>query len=110
MIQNLLWDSMITTNAVKTILDAQKHLVSLGGKILKEFKQINGVTSKLVEPVIIDVTDIKNLLTKNILTLLQVIRSNNFNHAIDIANDTKYGLVSELSRKTKTCFGKQNLN
>ena len=108
---------MITTNAVKNILDAQKHLVSLGGKILKEFKQINGVTSKLVEPGIIDVTDIKNLPDEEYFGnnhFFKIIRSNNFDHAIDIANDTKYGLVSafccKLSLKTKTCFGKQNLN
>ena len=98
---------MITTNAVKTILDAQKHLVSLGGKILKEFKQINGVTSKLVEPGIIDVTDIKNLPDEEYFgPLLQIIRSNNFNHAIDIANDTKYGLVSEIITKNKDLFWK----
>ena len=30
---------MISVNAVNGILDAQKHLVSLGGTILKEFKQ-----------------------------------------------------------------------
>ena len=98
---------MITTNAVKNILDAQKHLVSLGGKILKEFKQINGVTSKLVEPGIIDVTDIKNLPDEEYFgPLLQIIRSNNFDHAIEIANDTKYGLVSGVITKNKDLFWK----
>ena len=98
---------MITTSAVKSILDAQKHLVSLGGIILKEFKQIGGVTSKLVEPGIIDVTDIKNLPDEEYFgPLLQVIRSNNFNHAIDIANDTKYGLVSGVITKNKDLFWK----
>jgi succinylglutamic semialdehyde dehydrogenase len=98
---------MITTNAVKTILDAQKHLVSLGGIVLKEFKQIGGVTSKLVEPGIIDVTDIKNLPDEEYFgPLLQIIRSNNFDHAIDIANDTKYGLVSGVITKNKDLFWK----
>ena len=40
---------MITTKAVKELIDAQKNLVSLGGVVLKEFKRIGGVTSKLVE-------------------------------------------------------------
>ena len=98
---------MITTDAVNGILDAQKHLVSLGGKILKEFKQVNGVTSKLVEPGIIDVTDIKNLPDEEYFgPLLQIIRSNNFDHAIEIANDTKYGLVSGVITKNKDLFWK----
>lgn len=98
---------MITTNAVKSIIDAQKHLVSLGGKIHKEFKQIGGVTSKLVEPGIIDVTDIKNLPDEEYFgPLLQIIRSRNFDHAIEIANDTKYGLVSGVITKNKDLFWK----
>jgi succinylglutamic semialdehyde dehydrogenase len=98
---------MITTDAVKTILDAQKHLVSLGGKILKEFKQIGGVTSKLVEPGIMDVTDIKNLPDEEYFgPFLQIIRSKNFDHAIEIANDTKYGLVSGVITKNKDLFWK----
>ena len=98
---------MITLNAVKGILDAQNHLVSLGGVVIKEFKQINGVTSKLVEPGIIDVTDIKNLPDEEYFgPLLQVIRSKNFDHAIEIANDTKYGLVSGVITKNKNLFWK----
>ena len=98
---------MVTTSAVKTILDAQTNLVSMGGKILKEFKRIGGVTSKLVEPGIIDVTDIKNLPDEEYFgPLLQVIRSKNFDHAIEIANDTKYGLVSGVITKNKNLFWK----
>lgn len=98
---------MVTTSAVKTILDAQTNLVSMGGKILKEFKRIGGVTSKLVEPGIIDVTDIKNLPDEEYFgPLLQVIRSENFDHAIEIANDTKYGLVSGVITKNKNLFWK----
>jgi succinylglutamic semialdehyde dehydrogenase len=98
---------MISVNAVNGILDAQKHLVSLGGTILKEFKQINGTTSRLVEPGIIDVTDIKNLPDEEYFgPLLQVIRSNSFEHAIEIANDTKYGLVSGVITKNKNLFWK----
>ena len=98
---------MISVNAVNGILDAQKHLVSLGGTILKEFKQINGTSSKLVEPGIIDVTDIKNLPDEEYFgPLLQVIRSNSFDHAIEIANDTKYGLVSGVITKNKNLFWK----
>ena len=38
-----------------------------------------------MELIVIDVTDIKNLMTKNILgLLLQIIRSNNFDHAIKL--------------------------
>ena len=36
--------------------------------------------------------------------LLQVIRSNTFEHAIEIANDTKYGLVSGVITKNKNLF------
>jgi len=98
---------MITTGAVKGMLGAQKNLVSLGGKILKEFKQVGGVMSKLVEPGIIDVTDIKNLPDEEYFgPLLQVIRSDDFDHAIDIANDTKYGLVSGVITKNKDLFWK----
>ena len=37
---------MITTNAVKELIDAQTNLVSMGGVVLKEFKRIGGVTSR----------------------------------------------------------------
>ena len=98
---------MITIDAVKGMLDAQKNLVSLGGKILKEFKRIGGVTSRLVEPGIIDVTDIKNLPDEEYFgPLLQVIRSDDFDHAIEIANDTKYGLVAGVITKNKNLFWK----
>ena len=96
---------MITLDAVNGILDAQKHLVSLGGKILKEFKQIGDANSKLVEPGIIDVTDIKNLPDEEYFgPFLQIIRSRTFDHAIEIANDTKYGLVSGVITKNKNLF------
>tara|TARA_B110000495_G_scaffold203169_1_gene225756 strand:+ start:141 stop:1511 length:1371 start_codon:yes stop_codon:yes gene_type:complete len=98
---------MINTKAVKGILDAQKNLVSLGGVVLKEFKQIGGVTSKLVEPGIIDVTSITNLPDEEYFgPLLQVIRSDDFDHAIEIANNTKYGLVSGVITKNKDLFWK----
>ena len=98
---------MITTNAVKELIDAQNNLVSMGGVVLKEFKRIGGVASKLVEPGIIDVTDVKNLPDEEYFgPLLQVIRSDDFDHAIEIANDTKYGLVTGVITKNKNLFWK----
>ena len=61
----------------------------------------------MVEPGIIDVTDIKNLPDEEYFgPLLQVIRSDDFDHAIEIANDTKYGLVTGVITKNKNLFWK----
>jgi succinylglutamic semialdehyde dehydrogenase len=96
---------MIHTNAVGDIMRGQKNLVSLGGKILKEFKQIDGIASPFVEPGIIDVTDIKDLPDEEYFgPLLQIIRTKDFDEAIEVANDTKYGLVSGIITSERELF------
>jgi succinylglutamic semialdehyde dehydrogenase len=96
---------MIHTNAVGDIMRGQKNLVSLGGKILKEFKQIDGIVSPFVEPGIIDVTDIKDLPDEEYFgPLLQIIRTKDFAEAIEVANDTKYGLVSGIITSERELF------
>jgi succinylglutamic semialdehyde dehydrogenase len=96
---------MIHNQAVSDIWKAQKKLVGLGGRILKEFKQIGGITSTLVEPGIINVTKIKDLPDEEYFgPLLQVIRTNDFDEAIEVANDTRYGLVSGIITSERDLF------
>ena len=96
---------MIHNQAVSDIWKAQKTLVGLGGKILKEFKNLCGITSPLVEPGIINVTNIKDLPDEEYFgPLLQVIRTKDFDEAIEVANDTRYGLVSGIITSERDLF------
>ncbi|RQW61639.1 succinylglutamate-semialdehyde dehydrogenase [Vibrio viridaestus] len=85
---------LISAEAAKALERAQKHLLSIGGKAL--------VLGKLgpygfFSPALIDVTDINQLPDEEYFgPLLQVIRYDQFPHAVSIANDTRFGLSAGL--------------
>ncbi|MEZ9230158.1 succinylglutamate-semialdehyde dehydrogenase [Vibrio amylolyticus] len=84
----------ISNAAAEVILNAQKHLQSLGGESLIEAK---AGKAAFVSPGIIDVTSISELPDEEYFgPLLQVIRYNGLESAVEMANDTRFGLSAGL--------------
>ncbi|WP_298443664.1 succinylglutamate-semialdehyde dehydrogenase [uncultured Ferrimonas sp.] len=88
--------SMISASAAQGMVAAQDNLVSLGGTILTPLSQLEADTG-LVRPGIIDVTAINQLPDEEYFgPLLQLVRYDEFDDAIAMANNTRYGLSAGL--------------
>lgn len=86
--------SQISEAAAKFILDAQANLQNLGGVSLLEAK---GGQAAFVTPGIIDVTPIAELPDEEYFgPLLQVVRYQGLEKAVELANDTRFGLSAGL--------------
>ncbi|MGB1972449.1 MAG: succinylglutamate-semialdehyde dehydrogenase [Vibrio toranzoniae] len=84
----------ISETAAKFILDAQANLQSLGGVSLVEAK---AGQAAFVSPGIIDATNIAELPDEEYFgPLLQVIRYQSLEQAVELANDTRFGLSAGL--------------
>ncbi|EJC7017825.1 succinylglutamate-semialdehyde dehydrogenase [Vibrio parahaemolyticus] len=84
----------ISVAAAKFILDAQANLQSLGGESLIEAK---AGEAAFVSPGIIDVTNIAELPDEEYFgPLLQVVRYEGLDKAVELANDTRFGLSAGL--------------
>ena len=88
--------SMISETAAKGMVAAQAHLMSLGGVSLVELTHLQAGTG-LVSPGLIDVTSVAELPDEEYFgPLLQVVRYSDFDQAIKLANQTRYGLSAGL--------------
>ncbi|AVH31947.1 succinylglutamate-semialdehyde dehydrogenase [Vibrio fluvialis] len=84
----------ISKAAADFILKAQANLQSLGGEILVEAR---GLEAAFVTPGIIDVTPIAELPDEEYFgPLLQVVRYETLALAVELANDTQFGLSAGL--------------
>ncbi|KYN85610.1 N-succinylglutamate 5-semialdehyde dehydrogenase [Vibrio cidicii] len=84
----------ISQAAARFILDAQANLQSLGGESLIEAK---AGEAAFVSPGIIDVTHIAGLPDEEYFgPLLQVVRYQGLERAVELANDTRFGLSAGL--------------
>ncbi|EKO3368992.1 succinylglutamate-semialdehyde dehydrogenase [Vibrio fluvialis] len=84
----------ISKAAADFILKAQANLQSLGGEILVEAR---GLEAAFVTPGIIDVTPITELPDEEYFgPLLQVVRYETLAQAVELANDTQFGLSAGL--------------
>lgn len=86
---------VISTHAANQLLQAQKDWLSLGANSLIEMKQI-GQSPTLLSPGLIDVTAIPRDDEEHFGPLLQLIRVDNFDKALEEAANTQYGLVAGL--------------
>lgn len=87
---------VIDKKAARRVLHAQADLVGKGGRVIVETKTIGGCDAML-SPGLIDVTAIEPRADEEIFgPLLQMIRVDSFEHAIQEANQTSYGLVAGL--------------
>ena len=89
--------AMVSQHAASLMVKAQQQLVTLGAKPLVELKHLD-TESGFVSPGIIDVTDILKDMPdeEHFGPLLKVIRYNDFDQAIDEANNTSFGLSAGL--------------
>jgi len=88
--------SMISETAAKGMVAAQTNLQNLGGVSLVELTHLEAGTG-LVSPGLIDVTAIDALPDEEYFgPLLQLVRYSDFDQAIKLANQTRYGLSAGL--------------
>ncbi|MCW8885462.1 MAG: succinylglutamate-semialdehyde dehydrogenase [Motiliproteus sp.] len=88
--------AMISESAADAIVAAETNLKTLGGQALLSPKKIHLGTA-LLSPGIIDVSGIAKLPDQEYFgPLLQLIRYQDFDQAIELANATRYGLSAGL--------------
>jgi len=88
--------SMISEDAALGMVAVQHDLVQMGGEVLVELVHLKEETG-FVSPGIIDCTNIKNFPDdEHFGPLLKVFRFKDFDHAIELANDTSFGLSAGL--------------
>lgn len=88
--------SMISEGAAKGMVAAQANLQKLGGVSLVELTHLQAGTG-LVSPGLIDVTAVSELPDEEYFgPLLQLVRYSDFDQAIKLANQTRYGLSAGI--------------
>ena len=88
--------SLISEAAAKAILEAQDRLTALGGKPLLKSRQLQPGTG-FISPGLIDVSDVTDLPDEEYFgPLLQIIRYQSFESAVQEANNTRFGLSAGL--------------
>lgn len=92
---------------VLNILAKQEELLEAGAKPIVESKRISSLGKCYIAPGIIDVTDVRNRKDEEIVgPFVQVIKVNNFDEAIKVANDTCYGLAAGVITEDKKLYEK----
>jgi len=88
--------SVVSLDAADNLLKAQQDLVNRGGKILLEMTSAESGTA-LLTPGIVDLTNAKDVPDQEYFgPLLSVYRYDDFDDAIEGANNTRYGLSAGL--------------
>ncbi|MDF2185068.1 succinylglutamate-semialdehyde dehydrogenase [Grimontia hollisae] len=89
--------AQVSVRAAEGILAAQANLQSLGGEPLLQAELLHDA---VVSPGIIEVSNIVELPDEEYFgPLLQVVRYDTFEQAVELANDTRYGLSAGLVSK-----------
>lgn len=95
---------VISLKASQDMLDAQQKLLANGATALLEMRQLRD-NSSLLSPAILDVSNAKNIADEEYFgPLLCVYRYDNFDDALDIANNTKFGLSVGLISPKRELF------
>lgn len=90
---------------VDNIIYKQNELCSKGAKTLLESKRIIELGSAFITPGIIDVTDVKDITDEEIIgPFIQVTRVNDFKQALNVANNTCYGLAAGIITENKELY------
>ena len=89
--------SLISADVTKALLDAQQHLIDLGGKPLRVMQACPSLGAAYLSPGLIDMSDAKNVPDEEWFgPLLQIYRYADFSEAMYLANNTRYGLAAGL--------------
>lgn len=87
---------VMTQSATQQLLSTQATLLNQGANIIVKMENMIQNTG-LLTPGLIDVSDVSNLSDDEYFgPLLQIIRVNDFEQAISVANQTQYGLTAGL--------------
>lgn len=87
--------AVISTEAAEKLLAAQRELLTHGGKPLLEMKQLKQGTG-LLSPGIVDATGLDRADEEFFGPLLTVYRYKSFDEALELANNTRYGLSAGI--------------
>lgn len=88
--------AVISLAAAERVIEAQEDLLAKGGRAIVEAELLRSGTA-LVSPGLVDVSAVKDLPDEEVFgPLLQVQRSRSFEHALELANATRYGLAAGL--------------
>jgi succinylglutamic semialdehyde dehydrogenase len=95
---------VISTRAAERLLAAQDELIALGASAIERMQPLNEAQT-LLSPGLIDVQDVREHRDEEHFgPLLQVVRANTFDHAMAIANDTRFGLAAGLLSDDRALF------
>ncbi|MFG6667053.1 succinylglutamate-semialdehyde dehydrogenase [Halomonas sp. HNIBRBA4712] len=86
---------LVSPEAAESLLNAQEELEALGGRVINRMRRLKEGTS-LVSPALIDVTGLAVPDEEHFGPLLKIHRFDGFSEAIELANDTRYGLSAGL--------------
>ncbi|WP_417329076.1 succinylglutamate-semialdehyde dehydrogenase [Halomonas cupida] len=86
---------LVSVAAADGLLAAQQDLEERGGKVLARMRRLQEGTS-LLSPGLVDVTGVEVPDEEHFGPLLKVYRYQSWDEAIDMANDTRYGLSAGL--------------
>ncbi|KAA0013059.1 succinylglutamate-semialdehyde dehydrogenase [Billgrantia pellis] len=89
------YGGLVNAEASQGMLRAQEELEGMGGVVLSRMECLQEGTS-LVSPALIDVTGLDVPDEEYFGPLLKVYRYRDWDHAIQLANDTRYGLAAGL--------------
>lgn len=96
--------SVVSLPAADALLDAQKMLISKGGRSLLEMTRHEEGTA-LLTPGIVDLTDARDVPDEEYFgPLLSIYRYDSFDDAIAGANNTRYGLSAGLLSNDRTRY------
>lgn len=95
---------VISLKASQDMLNAQQQLIDNGAKPLLTMARVRD-NSSLLSPAILDVTGVKNIADEEHFgPLLVIYRYNDFDEALKIANNTKFGLSVGLISPKRALF------
>lgn len=88
--------AVISVAAADKVLEAQKQLIAKGATPLLVMERLRANTA-LLSPGIVDITNAQDVSDEEVFgPLLQVHRYHSFEQAIDLANNTRFGLAAGL--------------
>ena len=87
---------LISARAASNVREDVGRLVASGARPLLPFRQPEGLGQAFVSPALLDVTGVASPDEEIFAPVLQVTRAEDFDHAIAVANATRYGLSAGL--------------
>lgn len=97
--------SLQSAELVENIINKQSELVSKGANILLQSKKIEELGPSFITPGILDVTDVEEKIDEEIIgPFIQVTRVENFEQALEVANNTCYGLAAGIITENKKLY------